>query len=342
MLPPADYFVPKLLDVGRRVRTALIEARQSGAALAGISKTASADTIYSIDTHVEPILIDFCDQWSRDIPLTLIAEGIDEQHHDTLTFPRGIPSENAAFRLLIDPIDGTRGIMYDKRPAWFLAGIAPNNLDNTRLSDIFVAAQVELPTSKQNASDLLWAAKGKGANVLRETLNTTTGEVLSITPLAPSPSKATTLSHGFASIANFFPGTKELASRLMEKIAQHALPKDALTRGTIFDDQYISTGGQLYEPIMGHDRFIADLRPLFYKIQNGQKPPGLSAHPYDLATALIATESGILLTNGKGQPLDGPLDTTTPLSFAAFANPSLRTLIEPIMLKHLTAWLRHP
>ena len=31
----------------------------------------------------------------------------------------------------------------------------------------------------------------------------------------------------------------------------------------IFDDQYISSGGQLYELLSGHDRFVADLRPYF-------------------------------------------------------------------------------
>ena len=30
----------------------------------------------------------------------------------------------------------------------------------------------------------------------------------------------------------------------------------------LFDDQYISTGGQLYELMMGHDRMIADVRSL--------------------------------------------------------------------------------
>ena len=29
----------------------------------------------------------------------------------------------------------------------------------------------------------------------------------------------------------------------------------------VFDDQYISTGGQLYELAVGHDLFTADLRP---------------------------------------------------------------------------------
>ena len=32
----------------------------------------------------------------------------------------------------------------------------------------------------------------------------------------------------------------------------------------IFDDQYISTGGQFYEILMGHDRMIIDIRPEAY------------------------------------------------------------------------------
>jgi hypothetical protein len=28
--------------------------------------------------------------------------------------------------MIVDPIDGTRNIMYNKRSAWILSGIAPN------------------------------------------------------------------------------------------------------------------------------------------------------------------------------------------------------------------------
>ena len=51
-------------------------------------------------------------------------------------------------RIIIDPIDGTRGLMYDKRSAFFLAGAAPNRGDSTTLQDIEVAAMVELPTTR--------------------------------------------------------------------------------------------------------------------------------------------------------------------------------------------------
>ena len=106
-----------------------------------------------------------------------------------------------------------------------------------------------------------------------------------------------------------------------------------MTRATVFEDQYISTGGQFYELIIGHDRFNADLRPLFYRIQ--KQPEGLCCHPYDCATMLIAQEAGVILTDGLGHPLDGPLDVTSGISWAGYANSRLQQLIEPVLSGYL-------
>src|SRR5436305_499187 len=130
-----------------------------------------------------------------------------------------------------------------------------------------------------------------------------------------------------AVVANFFPATKVLASELMEHLVRHLVGPADVTQATVFDDQYISTGGQFYELIVGHDRFNADLRPLFYAIQ--KQPPGLCCHPYDCATWLVAEEAGVILTDGLGRPLDGPLDVTTGLSWVGYANATLRSRIEP-------------
>ncbi len=79
-------------------------------------------------------------------------------------FPEGSREEEALIRFLVDPIDGTRGLMYDKRSAWALAGVAPNKGPQTRLRDIEVAVMSELPTSKSGQADVLWAIKGRGAH----------------------------------------------------------------------------------------------------------------------------------------------------------------------------------
>ena len=74
-------------------------------------------------------------------------------HEETLCFPNGTCPADTKWKCLLDPIDGTRGIMYDKRSAWALSGIAPQRGEATRLSDIVVAAMTELPTTKQWRAD---------------------------------------------------------------------------------------------------------------------------------------------------------------------------------------------
>jgi hypothetical protein len=337
MLPvDPQQVVDRLKEFQAAVRTKVIESRTLPGGLSGVTRATAADTIYQIDTVVEPLLESFCAEWARTTPLVLIAEGIENEHGEEglKIFPEGARESDAKLRFIVDPIDGTRGIMYDKRPAWALAGVAPNKGPNTRLRDIELAVMTELPTSKMGSADVLWAIKGKGARGERVALAPRPSP-LAPRPLPLAPSSSPTINHGFATVSNFFPGTKVLASELMEHIVRNLIGEADVTKATVFDDQYISTGGQFYELIVGHDRFNADLRPLFYRAQN--QPEGLCCHPYDCATLLVAEEAGVIVTDGLGKPLDGPLDCTTGLSWAGFANAELRRQIEPLVIEFLRA-----
>jgi hypothetical protein len=216
--------------------------------------------------------------------------------------------------------------MYDKRPAWALAGVAPNRGEKTRLRDVEVSAMTELPTSKMGFGDVLWAIKGRGAHGRREDLSNN-----AVQPLPIAPSSAPKIDHGFATVSNFFPGTKVMASELMEQIVRQLVGPADVTRATVFDDQYISTGGQFYELIVGHDRFNADLRPMFYAAQG--PAAGDVLPPVRLRGAARAEEAGVIITDARGKPLDGPLDTTTGMSWVGYANEKLRKQIEPIVLR---------
>ena len=330
MLKNPDDIVCRLKSFQATVRSLLIESRKSKD-LHAVNRTSTADTIYQIDTVVEPVLIEFCKEWAKTTPLVLIAEGLEDgngKEVEHLAFPPGSREEDAEIRLIVDPIDGTRGIMYDKRSAWALAGVAPNKGSATRLRDIEVAVMTELPTSKMGFADVLWAVKGGGAHGERIDLRTDVPE-----PLAFHPSQAEGIAHGFAMVVNFFPGTKVIAGELMEYLAAKMLGETDTTNSLVFDDQYISTGGQFYEAIVGHDRFNADLRPYYYRIQG--KPEGLCCHPYDCATLLVAEEAGVIVTDGLGRRLDGPLDTTTSLAWAIYANKTLQGKIEPLLTRFL-------
>ncbi|MEA2707519.1 MAG: hypothetical protein QOF78_120 [Phycisphaerales bacterium] len=325
-----EAVVERLVGFQREVRDLVMRSRTQSRH--EVSRSSAADTIYGIDTEVDPLLEAFCERWAEeDGPLVLVAEGLEDANGrevESRVFPHDANENDAKLRLLVDPIDGTRGIMYDKRAAWALAGVAPNNGAGTRLRDIDVAVMTELPTSKMGHADVLSAIRGRGAVGRRVDLRD--GRE---TPLALTPSAAEGIAHGFAMVSNFFPGTKVLSSELMELIAATLIGPADVTRATVFDDQYISTGGQWYELIVGHDRFNADLRPAFYRIQ--RQSAGLCCHPYDCATALIAEEAGVILTDECGHPLDGPLDTTTGLSWIGYANNELRRQIEPLVLQFL-------
>ena len=298
------------------------ESRASSKPLSDAVRQGPGDTIYEIDVHVEPIILAHARKWADSEPLVLIAEGIGQTGKTVL--PKSASESDARAVVITDPIDGTRNLMYDKRSAWFLIGLAEKRLPATKLADIQFAMMGELPTSKQTSWDRLWAVRGQGAVGQRTKPDGSNG------PLALQPSQATTLEHGFAAVSSFFPGTKVPAALLMERIVADTTGQADTQSPLVFDDQYICSGGQLYELIVGHDRFICDMRSLFYDIQGG--PKRHCCHPYDLAAILVAREAGVELTDGMGGPLDGPLNVEQPMNWAGFANRTLRDRIEPVML----------
>ena len=246
-------------------------------------------------------------------------------------WPRDIDEGDAAWRIIVDPIDGTRGLMYQKRSGWILTAIAPNRGPETSLQDIVLAVQTEIPLRKQYLSDQVVAVKGQPVAARR--YNRLTGKS---TPLQLLPSTAPTIAHGFATVSRFFPGGARGAGgnrrRDRARRARTGRPGKALC----FEDQYASTGGQLYELLAGHDRFIADLRPLVQPrgsstSANASVPRGLCCHPYDICTSLIATESGVIITDPRGNPLNAPLDVTTDVAWVGYANQQIQRQIEPLL-----------
>ncbi|HEV8234207.1 MAG TPA: hypothetical protein VGP84_06390 [Gemmatimonadaceae bacterium] len=323
----ADRLVEPLLRIHDRIRDAVIEAceRQSSEQLAAVvaESPSDSDTIYSIDRVGEEIFVDGLAELARREPIHLVGEGLPG---GSLVLPNGVDERACRWSVLIDPIDGTRGLMYQKRSAWILTGVAPNHGDSTRLRDIVFAVQTELPLVKQHLSDQLWAVRGRGVEAWRYDRLSCARERVSL-----RPSTAAGIGHGFATLVRFFPGARDVLAAIDDDIAQALVPATPGKAGC-FEDQYLSTGGQLYELIAGHDRFIADLRPLMQSVRSARGlPAGLCCHPYDLCTALIAEEAGVILTDSSGAPADAPFDAVADVAWVGYANERIRTAVEPVL-----------
>src|ERR1043165_3492089 len=172
LIGPTMIQIPDLLDpirrIHERVRDAVV-AQCERAALEELSDVADdesqGDTIYAIDRVSEELLVElFANEIATQAPIVLIAEGIGDGQ---LVLPVGASESDAVWRVIVDPIDGTRGLMYQKRSAWVLTGVARNRGASTNLGDIQLAVQTEIPLVKQHLCDVLWAMPGKGAHAER-------------------------------------------------------------------------------------------------------------------------------------------------------------------------------
>lgn len=324
-------FLPVMKTLHERIRDAVVEVctRSALESLSEIAKEEEGDTIYAVDKVSEELIVEFFErEIASKVPVVLIAEGLESGQ---IVLPRGTPETDAVWRVIVDPIDGTRGLMYQKRSAWILTGVAPNKGFDTNLADIGLAIQTEIPLVKQHLSDTIWAEKNKGVHATR--YNRITGEE---TILHLKPSGAPTIAHGFASMSRFFAGIGVEATEIYEEIVRGALGEVQAGKAHCFEDQYISTGGQLYELIAGHDRFVADLRPLFEKSLNARNLKlGICCHPYDLCTELIARELGVIVTDENGGQLKSRLAVEPDAAWAGYANEGVRAQVEPLLRAEL-------
>jgi len=319
-----------ILAMHDRVRDEIVHAteRAHPDQLAAVDHDTGGDTIYAIDVIGEAVVTRFAADLAHEHAFVLVGEGLPGGR-------RGHPGgdEAADWWIIVDPIDGTRGLMYQKRSAWILTAVAPNRGPATSLRDVVLAVQTEIPLIKQHLSDQLWAVRGEGVQAVR--YNRLTGER---GPIRPAPSRARGIEHGFATVVRFFPSARDELAAIDDGIVYGALGPYAPGKAHCFEDQYACTGGQLYELMAGHDRFVADLRPLLRPLLHRRGlPPALACHPYDVCCALIDEECGVIVTDPRGDALDPPLNVDAEVAWVGYANARIRAQIEPLLQQALRA-----
>ncbi len=326
----AEEHGARLRALGVAIRNEVLAARagRPAAELARVSGSVAADVIYEIDRVGEARVIAWLtDHWPADQPVRLVMEGVEDDR--LVVFPAGTDPGAVEWICIVDPIDGSRNLMFDKRSGWVLAAIAPatpdvHGLPSARLADVVAAAMTEIPTTRAWRADQYHAVVGCGAaGVMATAEDLRTGER---SELSLAPSAATTFDHGFASFSHFLPDGKAWLAAVEQTVWDQVVPPSGSPR-QIFEDQYLCSAGQLGEIMAGRDLLVGDLRP--YALSALGLPTALSCHPYDVCIALILTELGGVFEDPFGGPVDVALDTTTPVAYMAYANETLAQLIRP-------------
>jgi hypothetical protein len=321
----------KLCALGGAVRDAVLEGRRRTAAeeLSKVAGSGGGDTIYAVDKFGEEAVGEwFRTNWPADMPVQVVMEGIEGEW----CFPEGTAAAKTDWKCIIDPIDGTRGLMYDKRSAWSLAGVAPQRGEETMLSGIVAAAMTEIPVSKQWRADQFSATREGGVRGISfDVLRGGGAELLA------SPSQARDFRHGFASLAKFFPEGRTLTSQIEERIWDELVGLNASASPEVFDDQYLSTGGQFHELLAGRDRMVGDIRPLVFRALD--MDGSLACHPYDACAWLVLERAGVVFEHPLGGFPDAPLDTESGVAWVAYANPTLAAAMRPVLQKTLRGFL---
>jgi hypothetical protein len=272
-----ELLLHEILRIHAVIRDAVVAQCEAMALehMATVSAVEGGDTIYAINRVSEAVLVREFSQLADQISFRLIAEGLGE--NGIRDFPLGVHPAQIQYTIIVDAIDGTRGLMYQKRPAWILTGVAPFAGGGNHLHDITLAVMTEIPLVKQHLCDTLWAVQSSGVHAHRHNrLDGTHNDYQSF---------SVTSNHNpqwIRQYSAFFWCARAQLAAVDDDLTTLILGEAPAGRALSFEDQYISTGGQFYELLMGHDRWSADIRPLLLPpAQRVQQHTMLCCHPYD-------------------------------------------------------------
>jgi hypothetical protein len=305
--------------VQRCVRAALHVAAENGIWPSAIAGPGAGDLTYELDALVEETIAQGIDALGRDcdVAITLICEGIGCRTLGAKASPRRA-------RLLFDPIDGTRNAMFDLRSAWVLSGLAPDRGADTCLSDIVLAVQTEIAPRDRMHYEVLTAQRGRGA---RRRLTRLLDNAIACDEVLRAPDLPG-LDNAFLVFFAYSPEQRPTVARWQRDFVRLLEAREGISARLIYDDQYIANAGQLYCLMTGRYRFLADLRDLLVPRLDR---PTLTSHPYDLCTALIAEEAGVVIRASDLGTLRAPFSTEERSGFVGYASPRVQAALEPVL-----------
>ena len=327
-------------DVRRQVEAA---HHQGGATtLAGIAGQGAGDTTFVLDQGPEAAVQAWAEEQATRGPLSVLTEDAGWRHLGP--GPDGTPAELPGFDhggpcVVVDPVDGTRGLMFDLRAAWVaIAAVPPrpSGAGPPRLAEAALGLLLELPTSRGGRACRLrgWSAgwappEAPGVDergCLEDLLDLPPAATrLSTYPLAADADDR--VDRGFFPVFRYHPAQRRLLAELEEDLFARLERHEGAHLRDVYDDQYICNAGQLALLAQGRYRMCADLRAVLPRHDGG---PPVTSKPYDVAGAVVcARGAGAVVHGPDGRDLDVPLDATTPVAWCGYHNDATAARIAP-------------
>jgi fructose-1,6-bisphosphatase/inositol monophosphatase family enzyme len=332
-----EHWRPRLLELCDELRgvtrAALLAAERDGTgdALARPQAQGQGDVTFGLDLPAEERIDAWLRETARSEPLSLLTEDSGWRHFgaDGRGGVRTLPGfDHGGPRIAVDPVDGTRNLMADLRSAWSVIAFAPAGAGQPRLSDCTGGVVSEIPGTlaarfRRLASDghgctLELCELAGGAGIARRELRVDADD---------------RADHGYFPFFRYEPAQRPAIARLEAAFFARLARAEGAEARSIYDDQYISSAGQLVLLALGRYRMLVDAREL---VRRRLGAPGVTSKPYDLAGAVVcARAAGVVVTGAEGGALDFPIDATTPVGFAGYANARTRARLEPHWLAAL-------
>jgi hypothetical protein len=303
-LAEREQLAAALAEVGRAVRDAVRSGAVGGVGHDGspddhrVVRTEGGDDVFGVDARAEAALAAALAGLGARWPGTAVVEGHDE--------PVAVGDGTGPWRYLVDPVDGTRGLLAGKRSAWVLLGAGRHA---ATLEDLEVGAAVEIPTRRAAVGLVAHAARGGRPHAVDDDL---AGRTSPPRPVELRP-RGGDLARRFVTVVRLAPGSHGPIGRWA----------DAHLAGLeVYDDLVPCTGGYLVGLATGTDAAVLDPRPLLV-------PGHLAAHPYDLAALVVTRAAGAVVEALPPGPLRVPLDCTTDVAWAGYADAEVAARLRP-------------
>ncbi len=328
----------RLCDELRTVTRHALLTADSGGSLAALARPhgmGQGDVTFGLDLPSEARIQAWQRELARTEPLSVLTEDAGWRHlgPDGRGGVRALDGfDHGGPRIAIDPVDGTRNLMADLRSAWTEVAFAPSGAREPRLSDCTGGIVSEIPgtlagrfrrlVSDGRACTFELAELEDGSSLARRALRADDDD---------------RVDHGYFPFFRYEPAQRPAIARLEAEFFARLVRAEGAESRALYDDQYISSAGQLVLLALGRYRMLVDAREL---VQRRLGLAGATSKPYDLAGAVVcARAAGVVVTAAEGGPLDFPIDATTPVAYTGYANERTRARLEPHWLATLQAVL---